>query len=82
MAAKVETVRCRAISRSIRNKDNSELLRDDDGIPFVVDRIKACGNAVVPGVAKYLFECIKGQEKKLLKTKTESGIETVNSACQ
>jgi len=72
----------RAISRSIRNKDNSELLRDDDGIPFVVDRIKACGNAVVPGVAKYLFECIKGQEKKLLKTKTKSGIENINSACQ
>lgn len=51
-----------AISGAIRNKDNSELLRNDDGFPFVVDRIKACGNAVVPGVAKYLFECIKLRE--------------------
>ena len=52
----------RAIGWAIRNKDNSELLRNDDGFPFVMDRIKACGNAVVPGVAKYLFECIKLRE--------------------
>ena len=51
-----------AIGWAIRNKDNSELLRNDDGFPFVMDRIKACGNAVVPGVAKYLFECIKLRE--------------------
>lgn len=49
----------RAISGAIRNKNNSELLRNDDGIPFVVDRIKSCGNAVIPEIAHYLFECVK-----------------------
>lgn len=57
----------RTISREIRDKDNSELLRNDDGLPFVVDRIKATGNAVMPDLAEYLFFCIKGREKKLLK---------------
>lgn len=59
----------RAIGWAIQHKDNSEILRNDDGVPFVVDRIKACGNAVVPGVARYLFECIKLREN--LKTETK-----------
>jgi DNA (cytosine-5)-methyltransferase 1 len=49
----------RAISWEVSNKDNSEICRNDDGIPFVVDRIKAMGNAVIPHIAHYLFECIK-----------------------
>lgn len=57
----------RTISREIRNKDNSELVRNDDGLPFVVDRIKASGNAVMPELAEYLFSCIKGREKILNK---------------
>ncbi len=52
-----------AISRAIRDKNNSELLRDDDGVPFVVDRIKSCGNAVVPDIAEYLFTCILNHSK-------------------
>lgn len=55
----------RAIGREIRNKNNSEVLRNDDGLPDVVDRIKSCGNAVIPQIAYYIFECIKEFDKQL-----------------
>lgn len=34
-------------------------IRSTNDLPHLVDRIKACGNAVIPRIAHYLFECIK-----------------------
>lgn len=48
----------RAVSREIRNKANSTILRNDDGTPFVVDRIKALGNAIVYDAAEYVARCV------------------------
>lgn len=44
---------------SFWEKDYSEFLRMDNGIPYNVHRLESVGNAVNPTVAKYLFECIK-----------------------
>ncbi|PTX14479.1 DNA (cytosine-5)-methyltransferase 1 [Pontibacter mucosus] len=33
-------------------------IRSADDVPHLVDRIKACGNAVMPLIAEYLFRCI------------------------
>lgn len=53
----------------INSRTNFELLRMDDGFPKELDkkRIEALGNAVIPDIAHYLFECIKAREKKLSK---------------
>lgn len=37
----------------------SQYSRDINGIPAELDRVAACGNAVIPDIAHYLFECIK-----------------------
>lgn len=41
-------------------------IRVDDGLPRGLDtkRIEDCGNAVVPAIAQYLFECIKHIEQE------------------
>lgn len=48
------------LQRFGRNSDFSRV-RVDDGLPKRVDakRIEDCGNAVIPSIAHYLFECIK-----------------------
>jgi len=57
-------------------------IRNDDGFRDWTHRVGSVGNAVNPTIAYYLFECIKAWEKKLLKTETKAGFETVNGACQ
>lgn len=37
--------------------------RSVDDLPHIVDRVKAGGNAVMPRIANYLFECIKQHAK-------------------
>lgn len=48
-------------SQRIDSKTNFELLRMDDGFPKELDksRIEMLGNAVIPEITHYLFECIK-----------------------
>ena len=48
-------------------KSNYELVRMDDGFSKGLDkrRIESMGNAVIPEIAHYLFECIKHREEQL-----------------
>lgn len=57
-------------------------IRNDDGFRDWTHRVGSVGNAVNPTIAYYLFECIKAWDKKLLKTETKAGFETVTGACQ
>lgn len=45
-----------------------ESIRVDDGFSIELDkgRIEMMGNAVVPLIAHYLFECIKNHDKQIL----------------
>lgn len=53
---------------------------NDNGFRDWTHRVGSVGNAVNSTIAYYLFECIKAWEKKLLKTETKYGFETVTGA--
>jgi hypothetical protein len=42
-----------------QNNSRPLLVRDDDGVPGRVDRLKGLGNAIVPQIAELLFRQIK-----------------------
>lgn len=63
----------------VDGQTNYRTITRGDGLPDKVDRTKAMGNAIVPMVAYYLFECIKKREEKiLLNSLTKSSIENVS----
>lgn len=55
-------------TKRINSKTNFALLRMDDGFSKELDRsrIEMLGNAVVPDIAHYLFECVKKHNQKIL----------------
>lgn len=52
--------------KRFNSKSSYESVRMDDGFPFELDtnRIEGCGNAIIPEIAHYLFECIKHYENR------------------
>lgn len=53
--------------RTRRDIPEPKNFRSTNDIPNLVDRIKSTGNAIMPVIAKYMFECIKEFERKLNK---------------
>ena len=49
-------------TRGYSDKSESELIRADDGVPNWMDRVAACGNAIVPQVAYQIFKTIEQYE--------------------
>lgn len=63
------------LSKRIYETPTSDAVRNGDGFRDWTHRVGSLGNAVNPTITYYLFECIKGREKKLLKVETKCSIE-------
>ena len=64
-----------SLSKRIYETPTSDAVRNGDGFRSWTHRVGSVGNAVNPTLTYYLFECIKGREKKLLKVETKCSIE-------
>jgi DNA (cytosine-5)-methyltransferase 1 len=51
----------------------SPLIRMDDGIPDVVERLHATGNAVVPAVAEFIGNCVMKAQARLTPREPDNG---------
>lgn len=47
-----------SLPKSIDGLGDSKRIRKSDGLPYKLDRIKSCGNAIVPQVAYQIFKII------------------------